>query len=370
MFPRAVFVHGLYTYSKADQQKRSEEMSEVVIKQRNRQKWLVISILIILVALVVFWAWHTLNTLYQPVDARDKSQIDVIIPAQATAPQIAAILDKEKLIRSQTVFLLYCRRAELDSRLKAGHYRFSRSLSTPQIAELIAQGHVAGISFTVPEGYTIKQIGDLLVKHNICTEEDWKAALWETYDYDFLDGVPVDTKDPLEGFLFPDTYEIEEGNSAIQIVDQMLKNFGKHWAKYSGQAVSQNKSVYETVILASIIEREAMVDGERPLISGVIQNRLRTGMLLQLCPTVLYCIGQPEKVNVSYQDLEVDSPYNTYKYPGLTPGPISCPGDASLAAALNPQASPYFYYVAKGDGTHYFSRTYQEHLQAQRRYSN
>ncbi|MGE5390702.1 MAG: endolytic transglycosylase MltG [Deltaproteobacteria bacterium] len=344
-------------------------MSEVIIKPRKRQGRFIITVLLVLIAIGVFWAWHSLNALYQPVDIKDKRPIDVVIPAQATAPQIAAILDKEQLIRSQTAFLLFCRRNELDSQLKAGHYRFSRSQSIPQIAALIAQGHVVGISFTVPEGYTIKQIGDLLVKKNICTEEDWKAALWETYDYDFLDGVPVDTKDPLEGFLFPDTYEIEEGTTAHQIVDQMLGNFGSHWDKYAAQAHSQNMTVYDTVILASIIEKEAMVDNERRLISGVIENRLQTGMLLQLCPTVLYCIGQPEKVNVSYQDLEVDSPYNTYKYPGLPPGPISCPGDASIAAAVSPQQTPYLYYVAKGDGTHYFSRTYQEHLQAQRRYS-
>jgi len=344
-------------------------MSEVIIKQHKRQKSLVFTVLLILVAAMVLWAWHSLNTLYQPVNLRDQSQIDVVIPAQATAPQIAAILDKERLIRSQTAFLFYCRHAELDSKLKAGHYRFSRSQSIPRIAELIAQGHVVGLSFTVPEGYTIKQIGEMLAQKNICSEEEWKAALWESYDYPFLEGVPIDTEDPLEGFLFPDTYEVEEGTTAQQIVDQMLINFDKHWDKYAGQARNQGKTVYDTVILASIIEKEAMADSERPIISGVIQNRLRTGMLLQLCPTVLYCIGQPEKVNVSYQDLEVDSPYNTYKYPGLPPGPISCPGEASIAAVLNPQSSDYFYYVAKGDGTHYFSRTYQEHLRAQSRYN-
>lgn len=344
-------------------------MSEVVIKQRRRQMRWFLAIIIILAAVAFFWAWHSLSALYQPVDANDQSKIDVVVAEQSTAPQIAAILDKSGLIRNQTAFLLYCRHAGLDSQLKAGHYQFSRSQSLPQIAELIAQGHVVGLTFTIPEGYTIKQIGDLLVKKDICTEEDWQAALWGTYDYEFLRGAPVDTQDPLEGFLFPDTYEIEEGTTAPMIVDQMLKNFGKHWDKYAGQAQNQGKTVYDTVILASIIEKEAMVDSERELISGVIQNRLRTGMLLQLCPTVLYCIGQPEKVNVSYKDLEVDSPYNTYKYPGLPPGPISCPGDASIAAALNPQASGYYYYVAKGDGTHYFSRTYVEHLQAQRRYS-
>jgi len=344
-------------------------MSEVVIKQRKRQMKLFISIIIILLVAAVFWAWHSLNALYQPVDADDRSKIDVVIPEQSTAPQIASILDQERLIRSQTAFLLYCRRVGLDSQLKAGHYQLSRSQSMSQIAEIIAQGHVVGISFTIPEGYTVKQIGDLLAKKNICTEEEWKEALWENYDYGFLQEAADDSEDPLEGFLFPDTYDISEDTTAKEIINLMLRNFAEHWEAFDATAKSKGKSVYDTVTLASIIEKEAQVDGERRLISGVIQNRLREGMLLQLCPTVLYCVGQPEKVNVTYQDLEVDSPYNTYKYPGLPPGPISCPGAASIAAALNPQASGYYYYVAKGDGTHYFSRTYNEHLQAQRRYS-
>lgn len=344
-------------------------MSEVVIKRQSKPKRLVIAFIIILVVVAALWAWHSYSALYQPVDPGDKSLINVAIPQEANAQQIASILTKHDLIRSQTVFLLYCRHSGLDNQLKAGNYNFSRSQSLAEIAGIIAEGHASGISFTIPEGYTVKQIGDLLVKKNICSQEEWEAAVEDNYDYDFLQGVPDDSQDPLEGFLFPDTYDIGQDTAPKQIVKMMLDNFGKHWTKFAAKAHSQGKTVYDTITLASIIEKEAQLESERRLISGVIKNRLRTGMLLQLCPTVLYCIGQPEKVNVSYSDTQVDSPYNTYKYPGLPPGPISCPGAASIDAALNPQASNYYYYVAKGDGSHYFSRTYQEHLQAQRRYS-
>lgn len=344
-------------------------MSEIVIKRRSKQKRLVLTFMVVILAAAGIWAWTTVNGLFQPVDVKDTSFIEVAIPDQANAGQIASLLVKEDLIRSQTAFLLYCRHSGLDNQLKAGKYKFSRSQSLAQIADIIAQGHVTGLSFTIPEGFTVKQIGDLLAKKNICTAEEWQAAAAADYDYDFLREVPVDSDNPLEGFLFPDTYDIGEDTSPQQIVNMMLENFADHWEGFAAQADSRRKTVYDTIILASIIEKEAQVDNERRLISGVIQNRLRTGMMLQLCPTVLYCIGKPEKTNVSYEDTQVDSPYNTYKYPGLPPGPISCPGAASIAAALNPQASNYYYYVAKGDGSHYFSRTYAEHLQAQRRYS-
>lgn len=344
-------------------------MSEIIIKPQAKHKGLILGIVILVIALL-FWGCQSLVSYYKPVDSRDKTKVEVVIPAQSNARQIAAILSQQKLIRSERAFLYYCRHNKLDNRLQSGHYRFSRSQSLPQIASIIAQGRVVGISFTIPEGYTVKQIGDLLVKKNICSRDEWNEAITASHDFEFLKGAPVNTKNELEGFLFPDTYDISEDTTANQIVNLMLSNFEHHWKEqFADKARSKGMSLYDTVILASIIEREAQRDNERRLISGVIQNRLKTGMLLQLCPTVLYCIGQPEKDNVTYQDLQIDSPYNTYKHPGLPPGPISCPGAASIAAALNPEKTDYYYYVAKGDGSHYFSRTYSEHLQAQRRYS-
>ncbi len=347
-------------------------MSETSLMRKSKKRSPVIKWLIILamVVFVTFGVMKYADNQYAPIDPGDSRQIDIYIPQQSSARQIAATLQEKGLIRSEQLFLIYIRHNHLDNRLLAGHYRFSRSLSLQEIADIIAKGKVVRKSFTIPEGFTVKQIGNLLVKQGICKSGDWSKAINQEYDYNFLKDVSSYSLTPLEGFLFPDTYSILESTTAEQIIQQMLNNFQQHWnGEVSSLARKQGLSVRETVIIASIIEKEANQANERRRISGVIHNRLQQGMLLQLCPTVLYCLGQEDKENVSYEDLQVDSLYNTYKYAGLPPGPISCPGAASILAALNPEKHNYYYYVAKGDGSHYFSKTYSEHLAAQKRYS-
>jgi UPF0755 protein len=212
-----------------------------------------------------------------------------------------------------------------------------------------------------------QQIGGLLVSHKICTLAQWNAALEKEYEYDFLQNIAAGPH-CLEGFLFPDTYSLPEDVSAEQVINLMLKNFEKVWnQEFAGTASQKNMSVYKTVTIASMVEREARVNSERKTIAGVIYNRLNQNMPLQIDATVVYALGGHKDV-VTYADLEVNSPYNTYKYAGLPPGPISCPGKASLNAALNPEKHSYYYYLAKGDGSHYFSKTYDEHLQAKQKY--
>lgn len=325
-------------------------------------------IFIVLLALGGFCGVRAFHLQYLPVDADDKTPVDVFIPAGSSARQIAAILEKKQLIRSRDAFLSYCCGEKLDARLKPGHYSFNRSLGLPRIAHDIAAGRVVKIKITVPEGYTVKEIGAMLARKGVCTEESWREAVKADYPYGFLREAPVGNEYRLEGFLFPDTYYIEENTGGREIVDMMLKNFAAVWEReFAAQAKSANMKLYDTVIVASLIEEEAMRDDERATISGVIKNRLRDGMYLQLCPTVLYCFDQ-KKNELTDADLEIDSPYNTYRHPGLPPGPIASPGRASIAAALNPEKHPYYFYVSKGDGSHYFSRTYEEHLRAVARY--
>jgi len=343
-------------------------MMEIKLNKRlqRRPRWLII--LVIIIVLGGFIGIKTLNQQYLPVDSNNKEPVEIYIPAESSARQIAAILYENKLIRSQNAFLSYCSKQGLDTQLKPGHYNFSQSLSLPQIARSIAQGDVIKIKITIPEGYTVKEIGALLVEKKICSAESWQEAVQADYPYDFLADVPAGVKEPLEGFLFPDTYYIEKETTSREIVDMMLKNFAAMWDKeFAGQPNAEKMGVYNTIIRASLIEEEAMHDEERRTISGVIENRLRDGMLLQLCPTVLYCLDE-KKTELSNADLEIDSPYNTYRNPGLPPGPISNPCKESIAAALNPEKNNYYFYVSKGDGTHYFSRTYSEHLQAMARY--
>ncbi len=305
--------------------------------------------------------WFQFEQALSPVDPQDKETIEVEIPPASNTTQVARILKERGLIRDETVFVWYCRLCDADQKLKAGTYRLSRSQSVDEIIEYLVQGRVATEAFTVPEGYNLQEIGRLLADKGICSLEEFKRAATEEYDYPFLKNIPF-RENRLEGFLFPDTYRVPKDVTARQIVNMMLARFDQVWkSRFENEAQQQGRSVYEVVTLASLVEKEARIDEERPIIAGVLENRLRKGMLLQVDATVLYSLGE-HKQQVTYDDLKVDSPYNTYRYPGLPPGPIASPGAASIAAVLNPARHDYYYYVYVGDGRHYFSKTYEEHL--------
>jgi UPF0755 protein len=256
----------------------------------------------------------------------------------------------------------------MEKQLKAGLYDFTRSQSLPELAGQISQGKVKSSTFTVPEGYTVRQIGELLVNKQLCTPQQWSEALQASYNYDFLTPAKSGDEKHLEGFLFPDTYTVEDQTSAQDIINMMLERFSTVWNdEYAATANAKQLSMRNTIIIASLVEREARVADERKTISGVIYNRLQKGMPLQIDATILYSLGV-HRDTVTYQDLEINSPYNTYKNVGLPPGPIASPGRAAIDAALNPETNNYYYYVAKGDGSHYFSSTYAEHLAAIKQY--
>lgn len=340
----------------------------VIYFKSEKIKIIIIGLALVFLLAMGLLSWAFIRAQYAPVDPGDSSYVDIIIPSQSTASQIAVLLKKHDLIHSEAAFLSYCKKEAYDNRLKAGHYRLSRSQALAVIALYIAEGRVVNISFTIPEGYTVEQIRKLLIDKKICSAEDWDRAMEKEYNYAFLKEVPSRQKNILEGFLFPDTYSISEDCQIEQIIELMLSNFQELWDKeFALEAKSQKRSIYDTVIIASLIEKEARVAKERPIISGVIKNRLDDGMPLQIDATILFAL-QDHKEIISYRDLEIESPYNTYKYAGLPPGPIACPGQSALAAALKPAQHNYYYYVYKGDGSHYFSRTFAEHLQAQRKY--
>jgi len=347
---------------------RSRRQKKVIRINKARLLLFVSLVALIIVALIQGCTSHT-----GPVNADDLSYIDVVIPENSNARQVAAILAQNNLVYSEKDFLNYCRTRGLDDRLKAGHYKLSRSQSLKEIIKSITEGQVITLSFTIPEGYSVKEIGNLLVKKKLCSETEWQQAINKSYDFGFLQDIPPEVEkerfNQLEGFLFPDTYYVSKQTTAEQIIEMMLKNFEKIWYKeFAQQAEKKNKSVYDVITLASMVEKEAMIAEERPRIAGVIENRLNKGMLLQIDATVLYSL-QENKELVTLEDLEVDSPYNTYKNLGLPPGPITCPGREAIRAVLNPEEHNYYFYVAKGDGSHHFSITYNEHLQAINRYS-
>lgn len=344
-------------------------MSEVKV-MRKKNTIFVLAAVLVFVSLGLLGG-QLISQQYQPVDPGDTGWIDIYIPPASSAAGIAELLKSQQLIRNEDFFMAYCRQKGLDNHLKAGHYRFSRNQGLAEIAAAIAEGKVVQMSFTIPEGYTVNQVGELLVSRGICSSDAWKQAVSRNYDFEFLKGQSrSDVKHPLEGFLFPDTYVIDETTPTQEIVKTMLGRFETVWnQQFAALANSQNRSVEEVVTTASLIEEEAQVATERSRVSGVIKNRLERNMLLQIDATVLYALGA-NKTLVTYADLEVKSPYNTYLYPGLPPGPIACPGQAAIQAALAPETHQYLYYVARGDGSHEFTSTFQEHLAAQRRYAN
>lgn len=334
-------------------------------KPRRARKIISILACLIIIALALMQTWKIQFTAVAP---QDKTPVDIIIPEKSGANQVAVLLKQNGLIRSELAFRYYCSHNNLATVLKPGHYRFNRSQTLPELAALIAQGKTASTPVTIPEGYTVEQIGRLLVDKNLVTATDWQAALRDDYNFGFLPPPGGRRQQRLEGFLFPDTYNIELNTPSHQIVNMMLERFQKAWEpEMAALAQEQKRSPLEVVTIASIIEREAMVAEERDTISGVIKNRLDKKMALQMCSTVLYVLKQ-DKQTLSIADTKVDSYYNTYKYSGLPPGPIASPGLAALKAALNPQKHNFLYFVAKGDGTHHFSATNAEHLAAVKKY--
>jgi len=215
---------------------------------------------------------------------------------------------------------------------------------------------------TIPEGYTTQQIIELLVQKGIGSKgELTKVVTEDSFPYQFLKDAPQGIH-RLEGYLFPNTYDIPVETSPHEAIDLLLRQFAKELTpEVQKQLVTMKLSVAQWVILGSLIEKEAVREADRALISSVLFNRLKINQPLQIDATIQFLLGTP-KPKLSYQDLQIPSPYNTYLHAGYPPGPIASPGHASLEAVLNPAQTDFRYYVAKKDGYHVFAKTYAEHL--------
>jgi len=301
--------------------------------------------------------------------------VTIVVEQGEGVKAIGAKLKEKGLIKYEIIFYLKVRDMGVSGKLRYGTFELYKNAGLENlIQDLISGGaQKESVMFTIPEGYTIEMIAAKLEAENICTEDEFLDAVEEDYDYWFLEDVPEDDdiKYELQGFLFPDTYAIGEDMTAEDIVKLMLDQFDKKFtSEMRTKAEELDKSIFEVVIEASIIERETLIDSERVTVAGVIKNRMDKGMLLQMCPTALYPIteGIYDKNTVTYEDTKVDSPYNTYINKGLPVGPIANPGLPSLEAALNPQEHEYLYYhtdTKKNDGSHIFTKTYKEHTSTQ-----
>ena len=280
--------------------------------------------------------------------------------------QIAENLYREGLIRNQTAFLIYLRFSGYERQLKAGTYILSNQMSVQEIVQKFYLNEISTTKFTIPEGYTLMQVEEVLVEKGLINRERWRTVIQEeNFAYPVLASLPAGNN-RLEGFLFPATYEIAVGMGEAEIVDLMLKCYQQNVTPVVREkARERGLNELALITFASLVEKEARLAEERPIIAGVIFNRLRSKMLLRIDATVQYALGE-HRERIYYRDLEIDSPYNTYRYPGLPPGPIASPGMEAIEAVLNPTEHDYYYYVAKPDGSHVFSRTLEEHNRARR----
>lgn len=341
-------------------------MSLPMVPDRRPARLPVVRILVgpIVAALLACGSWW-LYRQFLPA-APGGASLRVEIPVGASSGEIARLLADRGLIRSPLAFRLYLHLKRLDKALKAGEYELSPGLSPASIAGILAEGRTALYRVTIPEGFTLKQIAARLAEAGLVEEDRfWEAAASAPFDYEFLaDGPPGSQR--LEGFLFPDTYYFARGTPAEEIIAAMLRRFRTVFTgEMEARAAELGLTVRQAVTLASLVEREAKLESERPLVAAVFHNRLRLGLKLESCATVQYLLDKPKPVLLE-EDLKIPSPYNTYLHPGLPPGPIASPGLSSLKAALYPASVPYLYFVANPDGSHTFSRTLAEHLRAGR----
>jgi UPF0755 protein len=311
------------------------------------------------------------NDLTRPASNDPTPQTFVVNPGESVA-SIARRLQAQGLIRDAELFRLYVRYKGLDATLNAGAFTLRPNMNVEQIALALQRSAGREVQVTIPEGRRREEIAQFLEEQLGVSANEFirLTSRARAYGYPFLRGLPDDAS--LEGYLFPDTYRLPENPTPQDVILRMLDAFGAKAAPLLEQARAEGRNPHELLTLASIVEREAVLPAERPLIASVYFNRLRVGQPLQADPTTQYALGyQPDqktwwKKGLTLDDLKfVDSGgYNTYVNPGLPPGPIANPGLSSIQAVLQPAQTNYFYFVAScnGDGSHQFSVTFEEHL--------
>ena len=289
-------------------------------------------------------------------------EVRVIVPRGATLRVAAESLAKAGVVQNATAFRLYGMLRGSDRSIRAGTYVFRRGLSWGEVLDDLRGGKGLEHAITIPEGWSLIQIVPQLARVLEVPVDSVQAAVRDTALLHALD-VPTPT---LEGYLFPDTYVFTDGTTARTAIRVMVERFQRVWQpEWNDRVQALAMSRHDVMALASIVEKEARLPEERPVIAAVYLNRLKAGMLLQADPTVQYALGK-HVARVFSKDLEIESPYNTYKHAGLPPGPIASPGRPSIVAALNPANVPYTYFVAYPDGHHEFTTNFTAHSVAVR----
>lgn len=318
-------------------------------------------------ALLVGGTWHSLT----PIAPAGAPLMGFTVPPGSGVSAVGSGLQDAGLIRSAWAFRILAKVTASEGRIRAGSYAFSPSMGPREILRGLVSGQAEQLRLTFPEGYSARQMAKVISQRGLGDADRFLELVADAGRFadrfPWLADLPAGAS--LEGFLFPDTYQV--GGQQLReeaLIALMLSRFEQVGLSAWRNTSNPRLDLYRTVTLASIVELEAQSPPERPLIAGVFYNRLKLRMPLGSDPTVEYALGWKQgSRGLSYDDVKVDSPYNTYKNAGLPPGPIANPGLASLEATLRPETTAMLYFVARGDGTHHFSRTYAEHLAAQRR---
>ncbi|HZP49142.1 MAG TPA: endolytic transglycosylase MltG [Vicinamibacterales bacterium] len=284
----------------------------------------------------------------------------VEIPQGAGSRTIGDRLVQGGVVRDQLTFRAALWLTGQGRRLKAGEYRFDRAMTPAEVIDKLARGDVFVLHLTFPEGLTSFEMAKIFESHGLGPAAAFVDA---ARDASLVRAIDPDATS-LEGYLFPETYAVPRHTDAAKLVRLMVAQFERAWTPaLRDAAAAQHLTPHAAVTLASIVEKETAQPAERPTVAAVYENRLRIGMPLQCDPTVIYALELAGRYdgNIHKQDLAIESPYNTYRYPGLPPGPIASPGRAALEAAVHPAAADYLYFVSRNDGTHVFARTLDEH---------
>jgi len=348
-------------------------VNESAAKKRMKRLVAALAVLFFLLAATAAGtALFIINGLQPPQASPEKVQFT--IEQGMSSGEIARLLEDKGLLRNAAVFTYYLLYKNEGHRFQAGTYEMNPGLKPDEIIAKLNAGEVVAeetIRFTIPEGYTVMQIADKLAQEGIVDKAKFLAltARPELFQASSLRHIPEDAplKNKLEGYLFPETYELKKGSTEEDIIRRMSAELDEKLAElpdgWERRLEKLGLSIHQLLTIASLIEREVVVDKERPIVAGVIYNRLAKNMPLQIDATVQYALEE-HKERLYYKDYyETDSPYNTYKIIGLPPGPIASPGLESIRAALYPEKTSYFYYVTKKDGSneHLFAETLSEH---------
>lgn len=338
-------------------------------KTSKRKLYLTVlaALVIVAVAAATGWWWFT-----APAKPGATEPVVFSVVPGTSVHKVADDLAAKGLIKNDYAFRILARLRS--ATVQVGEYELTAGMSSGAILAKLASGDVVSYPYTIPEGYTVRQIGALLADKGYVDRARWDKLVYDpTTAFDSYTFLPAKAPSPgsgapkgfrvsrLEGFLFPETYQYVRGMTEEQLIRQMLDRFNAVFTPaMQQQATATGRTVLDIVKLASLVEREAKVDEERAIVAGVFSNRLRIGMRLESCASINYLLERPRDV-LLLTDLEISSPFNTYRNVGLPPGPIANPGQKAIEAALTPAATDYFYFFAKGDGTHAFAKTFAEH---------